>query len=274
MAILFGAAWAQTPDTLAQRLDAARATLTEGARAEAGSEALALLVEARDRADLADHVYPLAADLTQWALARYQFDVALSAAQSASATAPDVISRGRALTYEGEALLFLRHEGEAIEVFRRALAVLDDYAVEIAGETLPEGQRAYAELIVAWRAAVAIQHSRGARFDPPPSIIQTLPDRPPRCEMYVDQNPPPTYPRQEYYIRRVGAVMARLRIDEAGAVIGSEIVAVVPSQRFADAVSRVMRRWRVARGENSAPGCRMQTDMLFVPVTFAIPVRD
>ena len=84
--------------------------------------------------------------------------------------------------------------------------------------------------------------------------------------MRLIHEPLPRYPTTS----QVAAVMVFLRVNAQGEIVSHRIVARAGSEQFAEAVDRVVGRWRIVRREEgSAPNCRMESSLL-APVNFTL----
>jgi hypothetical protein len=186
---------------------------------------------------------------------------AAAARFSSVAAEPTELMRGRALTGQGVALLFSDREAEALSVLTQAMDALAPLAGETATATPAVGERAYAEAM-AWRgAARAVLISEGADFSgqAEPSVLPpALPNAPPLCPVRIEADPPPETPMLRGGRMSVGAVVIGLSLDEQGRVSRTEVAAFAPDPALAQAVQRVLPRWRFTRSPNAPEGCRMQ----------------
>jgi hypothetical protein len=80
----------------------------------------------------------------------------------------------------------------------------------------------------------------------------------PRCMMRVVAERMPRYPVGS----GVAGVMLFFRVDANGEIVSHQIAATAGAAEFAEAVERVVGRWRIERMENSAPDCRMESNIL------------
>jgi hypothetical protein len=215
-------------------------------------------------------------------VARYGLRLALSVAQSAmaaqdfptaargwaavarfsgAAADPTELMRGRALTGQGVALLYAEREAEALAVLTEAMNALAPLAGETGDTAFSVGERAYAEAM-AWRGAVRAvlisdRADIGAITEPqvqPPQLAGA----PPLCPVRIEAEPPPETPTGRGGRMSVGAVVVGLSLDDTGRVVRTEIAAFAPDPALAEAVARVLPRWRFTRSPNAQEGCRMQ----------------
>jgi hypothetical protein len=80
----------------------------------------------------------------------------------------------------------------------------------------------------------------------------------PRCMMRIVAQPRPNYPSYD----QVAAVVLFFRVNAQGEIVDHQVAARAGSQQFADAIERVVDRWRVERMEGSPANCRMEANIL------------
>ena len=98
----------------------------------------------------------------------------------------------------------------------------------------------------------------GAEALGPADLIQQ------QCPVNVRTSPDVHYPIMG---AQIGAVVLRLRFDESGRVTEHRVLSHAGNEEFADAVSHVAGRWRVTRGRQAQPNCRM-SGVLLLPISF------
>jgi TonB family protein len=92
-------------------------------------------------------------------------------------------------------------------------------------------------------------------------------DSPPHCARKVVVKPPPIYPPARFVIGGVGSVVLKILVDEAGAVSRVQVAGTAGGPEFAKSVVDAALRWRVEKGQDAAPGCRMAGEF-FIAVMF------
>lgn len=277
----------------AARLVAARASLAVNGES-ALAEMRAALSEARAHSDLADDVFPAAAELGGWALREEHYDVAQEAwATAAEYSEGSLVSphyaRAGARIGEGSAILMqaltqggrrgLRREiaVDAHAAFHEAKRLVhSDAMIDVSSGEVTLPQQIYAQAMV-WDSALMAKVVSDGQTEPrEPDEAQgdadgatevgTPIDDRPRC--MVRSTPPRIrYPQEALSRSQVGAVVVRLRIDEAGTVVDREVVARAGAEAFTQAIDAA-GDWRVARRDDSADGCRMAMSVM-IPVRFA-----
>lgn len=275
--------------TLAE-LVIARATLATSGDTEAGAAAaanlLALLNDSPAGALSDQDFYWAGAELGNWGLAHNDYELgrsgwAFAGAHAAGSPFGEVYGLGRARTNEGVAIVLgelSRADGGRIDEDEghEAYALLSEGArvlhplsqIEAPTLQLTLGQQTYAEAR-AWMLALGAKLAVDGH-DVPEAPAEAQGDADglseigpvditrPRCMMRVVARPPPRYPNY----RQVAAVVLFFRIGADGQILAHQVAARAGSPEFADAIERVVGRWRVERMDDSPPNCRMEASLL------------
>lgn len=279
-------AGAQGVDPAMAELVLARSTLAIDNSADAAAQLSAVLTSPGAAALPAADLYSAAEHLGIWAIVHEDFDLAQSAWALAGAH-PDGSAFGetyglaRARTSEGIAIIV----GELNRRGRRPIDEDEGHAahallsegvrlllplsqVESPGLELTLAQQTYSEARVWLFALEAKMDADGQHVPETPVEAQGDADglreigpvdlSRPRCLMRVRAVRRPEYP----VYSQVAAVMVFFRVNAAGEIVSHQIAARAGSPEFAEAIERVVGRWRVERMEGSAPNCRMEANIL------------
>ncbi len=287
-------AGAQGVDPVLAELILARATLASNAVPAAAAN-LAAVVRRPEAAALAPgELYAAGQQLGNWALRHDDFALAregwnLAGRYSEGSVFGERYGLGRARASEGIAILLgeLRRtrsridedEGLASHVLlSEAVRVLYPLSqVESPALELTLAQQTYAEAR-AWMIALESKlDADGYNVPDAPAEAQGDADglseigpidlTRPRCMMRVAANRLPSYPNSG----QVAAVVLFFRTNEAGEIVSHQVAARAGAPEFAQAIERVLPRWRVERvEEGSAPNCRMTANLLQA-VRFVMP---
>lgn len=295
-ALALAQAGAQGVDPLAAQFVIARSTLALGGEGRAGRDAAAalnaLLTSPSAESLAVEDIYGAAAELGNWGLAHEDFEIAQSAWALAGAHAEgspfgEAFGLGRARTSEGIAAVIaeLRRnrlidedEGhDAHALLSEAVRVLLPLARQEAPTLeLTVAQQTYAEA-TAWMSALESKLAAdGRRVPDTPTEAQGDGDgfsevgpvdlTRPRCMMRIIANPLPAYPSNS----QVGSVVVFFRIGADGQIASGQVAARAGSEQFAEAVERVIGRWRFERIAESPANCRMESNVLQT-VRFVMP---
>ena len=269
----------------------ARAALAVDANAAAAAQLNAALATPGAQALPAAEIYTASAQLGNWALANEDFDLAQSAWSMAGAHPEgsefgEAYGLGLARTSEAIAIIMGEldrgsrigaDEGVAAHaLLGEAVRVLSPLTVESPQLELTVAQKTFSTARVWLLALRSKQRADGRRLPDVPSEAEGDADglnelgsvdlSRPRCLMRIVPEPMPRYPTTS----QVAAVMVFLRVNAEGEIVSHQIVARAGSEQFAEAVERVVGRWRIARREEgSAPNCRMESTLL-APVNFTL----
>jgi tetratricopeptide (TPR) repeat protein len=284
-------------DPLLARLVLGRAELTDDHWRQGANRLEAALQETVTHPELNGDTYSAAADLGRWYYTQDQYEGAQSAwdiakrmadaagqgndyarAEARMGHAAAVFVQAMAATISAQARPTDTHIGgnpdaafdAADQELVEAQNILGPYAYTPSADGgLTQGQRVYASA-EAWRRLLrAFANSRGLRglaarhpsFDAPQS------DGRPTCDVDVITEPKPNFPPGAEAGFTVGAVVLRLRVDEGGRLVDSQVAAAVPGRSFREAVERVTPQWRIERAASSAPNCRY-SPIVFFSATF------
>ncbi|MBL8550290.1 MAG: hypothetical protein JNJ73_09915 [Hyphomonadaceae bacterium] len=261
-------------DPLLAKLTLGQAELSTSAGAERLEAALS---ESANRADLADATYASLMALGEWRVQRERFAEAQAsfAAARAAARANSVdptYAAGRALTREGVAIVRAVSRGQAFAdaalnsrrgadlaahaAFTEAAQSLAPLALRQSAEGgLTLAESTYSEAL-AWREALrARMRLEGDR--PPPLGDQSRIDRgADACAVRV--RPAAFMPPSR---QAPGAVVFRLKLNDAGVIVEQRVAAAVPTN-----LARAAVEWQVERSPGAASNCRM-AGAVFVPVS-------
>ncbi|MBY0568891.1 MAG: energy transducer TonB [Hyphomonadaceae bacterium] len=271
------------------RLVLSRAELGAGAEGAADRLDTALREGRAARLDDAE-LYDGALELAVWSSNNRRFMLAQSAwalADDHAAGSRYPINLARARAKLGQSQAIFQHEmgrrrGEDMNyenalvgyaLVNEAYALMRQLAsIDVPGGDLTVAQQAYAE-IVAWRgmwrikildedyelpAAVAEGDADGLvemLSAPTPLTSQ-------RCLVNLRLTEPPRYPSGAAARGELGSLAVRIRINAAGEVEDSTVVARIGSEEFEQAVNRVSDEWEVERREDSPANCRMEMSVI------------
>ena len=268
-------AGAKGVDPVQAGLTLAEAELTANPKGDESAAANAL--QAADiRMDLDDFAYPAAVALAKAAVQTHQWRNEVSAWSAAAVHARGAHSdtdmvRGRALTQEAIAFTNLRQFDEAHARIGEALPLLAKYAPESGDyDKVTIGEFFLADAIALDRA-INVLEPRYSRDDGGKRryVRKDLAGSPAVCGGRVEPHPMPTYPDRSQREGEIGAVVLRLKIDASGKVIALKALSTVINPDFRKAVEDPKLRWSWSPDTNKNPGCRVETQDLWVPVVFS-----
>jgi hypothetical protein len=287
-------AGAQGVDPFMAEIILARSVLAIDASADAAAQLNALLTNPAIAALPAADIYSAAQQLGIWGFVHEDYDLAQSAWALAGAHPEgsdfgETYGLARARTNEGIAIVV----GELNRRGRRSIDEDEGHAahallsegmrlllplsqIESPGLELTIAQQAYSEARVWLFALEAKMDADGQDVPETPAEEQGDADglreigpvdlSRPRCMMRINPVRRPEYP--EY--SQVAAVMVFFRVNAEGEIVSHQIAARAGSPEFAEAIERVVGRWRVERLDGSAPNCRMAANVLMT-VRFVLP---
>lgn len=276
----------------------------QSAEADMLAQRMMGLLSAADAAAVADsEMYFSATQLGVWALTRQNYDVARAAwaiagAHPGGAELGEQFGRGFARTNEGVSIISqelargrsrfdVSRAHEAHRVLSEAFHDLQPLSRrESPGHELTAPQLAYAQTL-AWLSALE-EKLRADESPIPAAPPMTVADAIAalsaeaggpqeigagstslrRCPMRIAARPEPSYPR----VHAVGAVVVFFKIGVDGQVLVRDVIARAGSAEFAEAVERVLPRWRVERIQPSPEDCTLEANLILL-VRFRAPPR-
>lgn len=226
---------------------------------------------------LARHAWSIAANHAEGS----RFEAAYASAHAQVGAAAAIVLEDLTRSRFGRGQL----RAETAALARRELRDAIDLLQPLAEIESPDGemtlaQTTYAEAL-AWRAVVNAKinsdhlhvpeedpeaQGDGAReIDVPVSASQ------PRCLVRFSYAGAydRLFPRAALEDGALAGVAVRFRINEAGEVTDAETVAIVGREEFARSVNNSTQRWRVARLDESPPGCRMAMTVI-TSISFSV----
>ena len=296
LAFTLAQAGAQGLDPVYAELVLARAELRADGRS--GADRMTALFERDELSRVSDQeVYLAAADLGSWSSHQRDYETSeaawsMAASRTLGSEDGDRYRYGRARTWQAAAIfneeigrrgsdvMDERNAQGAYRMLSEAIQALRPLADrEAANLSLTISQRAFAEALALQAAMRAKLLSDGQ--DVPEDVVaqgdadggvelgQPLDLSRPRCLVRVIYRPLPEFPSDQAREGRLAGLVLRIRIDAAGAIAESEVVARVGEEEFARAAERVANRWGIERRADSPANCRMESNV-FIPVTFAM----
>lgn len=181
------------------------------------------------------------------------------------------VERAEALIAAGASELFLEEFLGAIKKFSEAIALTAPAAVESQGPEPSAEEKRYARAL-AWKAVTrAVAGDRLKNWQDASAIRPSLPDAPPMCGRELVAPLSIRFPPRALTRRTVGAVVARLSLDEQGVVTRAVLAAAVPVEQGFDV--NALKSLEGARFRSIEPpesGCRMRSDSVLQTVQFVI----
>ena len=272
--------------TLAARLILGRAELPTGGYA-AEQRLVRALEEASKAPDLAGEAYPAAVELAIHTFDAGHFDTTrqawnMSLGFAAGSAESAELVRARALTGVAAAGIMdiaavapRQQLGTRIPVADDRILQYDQVLIDAMGsirdqasEASPDGRMSRAQLVYAqayaWQSALyAKLASEGRRLPVRSSNAHVVAEigasrhGAPACPVKLRAEPSPTMPPVEQMNGRIGSVVLRISVDEAGSMTQVEVAASVGGPAFVESVMSVARQWRYEKLDDAPAGCRM-----------------
>jgi hypothetical protein len=281
---------AADPLTLAlARLVLARAELSTGA-ANAAERLVAALDGAQTASAPAYEIYDAAVQLATWAQTNEQYELALRGWSSADQYAegsrfPEQYARARAKLGRATSLVLEQSRTRSGRAYDEAamteayLELRESYRLlyAYASQQLPSGELTTAQQtaaqVLAWSSVVRSKMRADGMPLPPSAGAQGDADglseelsapqalTVPRCMIRPAFRREIEYPSVAASRGELAGAAVRLRINAAGEVESTTVVALVGSEEFGEAIEEA--RWYVERRPDSVEGCRMEMDVIW-----------